>query len=140
MTTLHWPEDLPRPERNTWRKAPQEARQKRSNEHGPPAYRLRFSSAAQAVNLSMILTRREKQVFYRFFDQATSKGVLPFLMPDPTTDRITLRSSEGVALRRADGSPLLASAQWLCLFGDTLPTETVIGIEYRITFSLHVLP
>ncbi|WP_226781832.1 hypothetical protein [Oceaniglobus trochenteri] len=135
-----WPTSLPRPERNSWQSAPQEARLKRQSETGPPGFRRRFSSAATTVNLSLVLTRQQKAVFDHFFDTETAYGSLLFRMPDPTTDGWAAQTDDGGTLLTASGSPILLAASWLCLFGDMLPTETIQATEFRKTFSVVVMP
>jgi hypothetical protein len=140
MTIPTWPSELPRPERDTWQKTPQEARLKRNNDSGPPSYRRRFSSVAKSVNLSILVGRGQKAVFDRFFDDTTAGGSLPFYMPDPTTDGWKLLTADGRSLLTSDGRQILLAARWLCLFGESLPTETIVGIEFRLTFSISVMP
>ena len=140
MTVPVWPAEMPRPERSTWQNTPQEARLKRQSDSGPPGYRRRFSSAADLVTLSVVLSRKDKAIFDRFFREVTQRGAVPFWMPDPTTDGWALLTSAGLPILDTSGAPILLSARWLCLFGDTLPVETVQGIEFRKTFSVMVLP
>jgi len=135
-----WPDALPRPERGTWQSQPQDARRKRQSDAGPPAYRRRFSSVAKMVTLSLILSREEAAVFDRFFHEDCAEGSLLFTMPDPTTDGWPMLSSSGEPLLAAPGVPLLLSASWLCAWGDTMPTETLVGLEFRKSFSVVVLP
>ena len=137
---LQWPEDLPRPERESWQSKPQDARLKRQNEAGPPGYRRRFSSVATIVNLSLVLTRHEKAVFDAFFAEDTAHGSRLFTMPDPTTDGWTLLTDAGAGMLTADGAPILLSATWLCSFGDQTPSESLQGLEFLKTFSVVVLP
>lgn len=144
MTVPVWPAELPRPERDTWNVQRQDARLKRRSDAGPVNYRRRFSSASKSVRLSVILTRDGKAIFDTFFDLTTDGGVTPFWMPDPTTDGWALTTSDGAPLLIAggpdDGKPILLAAQWLCVFGDQMPAETVVGTEFRISFSVEVLP
>ena len=144
MTVPVWPAELPRPERDTWNAQRQDARLKRRSEAGPASYRRRFSFASTAVRLSVLLSRDEKAVFDNFFDITTKKGVTPFWMPDPTTDGWALKTSDGAPLLIAggpdDGKPLLLAARWLCVFGDQMPDETVVGGRFRMSFSVEVLP
>jgi len=135
-----WPETLPRPERDSWQKQPQDARRKRQSDAGPPAYRRRFSSVAKMVTLSVLLSRDEAALFDTFFHQDCAEGSLLFTMPDPTTDGWEMLSSEGETLLDGDGDALLLSATWLCAWGDTMPTETLVGIEFRKSFSVVVMP
>lgn len=140
MTILTWPTDLPRPERSTWQRQSQDPRQKRISENGPPGYRRMFSSVAKNISLSVTLTRSQKQTFDRFYEIDTKHGSLLFTMPDPTTDGWPLLSTTGQPLFQSEGVPLLVAAQWLCLFGESAPTETIQGIEFLIRFSVTVMP
>lgn len=135
-----WPEELPRPERSSWQMQPQDARRKRQSEAGPPGYRRRFSSVARIVSMSLVLTRSEKAVFDRFFHEECQEGSLNFWMPDPTTDGWSLLTGDDVPILTGDGQPITLTARWLCAWGDQVPTETVIGIEFRKAFQIVVLP
>lgn len=140
MTYAVWPPELPKPERNTWQSTPQEARLKRQSDAGPPGYRRRFSSAATMVTLSVILSRNQKAIFDRFFAVDTRRGALMFWMPDPTTDGWPMLTSDGVPVLTIDGQPVLLSARWLVTFGESLPVETIQGIEFRKSFNVVVMP
>jgi hypothetical protein len=39
-----------------------------------------------------------------------------------------------------DGAPLLLAAEWLCLFGATMPVETIVNVRFQISFTVKVLP
>ncbi|KMK68586.1 hypothetical protein [Puniceibacterium sp. IMCC21224] len=140
MTYAVWPEELPRPERNSWKLSWQEARLKTQNETGPPSYRRRFSNPARSIALSLILTRQERAVFDNFFEVTTGHGSLLFYMPDPTTEGWGLATGDGAPLLTDGDVPIVLAARWLCSFGDTIPAQAVQGIEFRMTFSLWVLP
>lgn len=140
MTILVWPEELPKPERRTWQNQRQDPRQKRKNENGPTGYSRRFSSVEKNVSLTITLTRQQKAIFDNFYEHETQHGSLLFKMPDPTTDGWALYASSGQPLLVEDGVPLLLSAEWLCLFGDATPSETIQGIEFVIRFSVKVMP
>lgn len=139
-----WPSELPHPERNTWSAAPQDARRKRGADTGPKGYGRRFSSTSRTVRLSVLLTRDLKGVFERFFYEEIAQGVGLFWMPDVTTDGWGLKSSDGEAILISggpqDGQPILLSRMWLVTMGDELPAETVVGVEFRYTFSIEVMP
>ena len=137
---LTWPDTLPHPERDSWQVQPQDARRKRQSDAGPPAYRRRFSSVAKTVQLSVLLSRDEKAVFDRFFHDDCKEGALLFQMPDPTTDGWPMLSTEGDDLLIDTDTPLLLSALWLCAWGDAVPTETLVGLEFRKSFSVVVMP
>lgn len=140
MTVPFWPADLPPPEKDNWQKSRQESRVKRNAEAGAPGYRRRFSSAAKQVNLSIIVNRSRKAVFDLFFEETTANGSMPFYMPDPTTDGWKLYAGNGQPLLTSAGKQILLAKRWLCLFGDSLPGETVVGLEFRMSFSVWVMP
>lgn len=140
MSVPHWPSYLPKPNREGFGRAPQDGRRRRRAEAGPPGYAKRFSATARLVNLTISTDRQGKAVFEKFFDEDTEEGSLPFWMPDPTTDGWPLLTSDGVPLLIAGGVPLLLSAQWLCLFGDQLWSEQVIGVRFQISFQVAVMP
>lgn len=140
MTVAVWPTTLPRPDRNSWQASPMEVRLKRNAEAGPPAYRRRFSGVAKEVSLSIQVNRNGKAVFDSFHARAVKFGSLPFWMPDPTTDGWPLQTNAGAQLLTHDGRPILLAARWLCLFGDNQPSETIIGTEFRVSFSVTVMP
>lgn len=137
---LTWPETLPRPERGTWQLTPQDARRRRQSEAGPPSYRRRFSGVARMVTLSVMLSRDQRQVFDRFFHQDCAEGTHLFWMPDPATDGWPLLTGDGQPLLTDTGDPILLGGQWLCSWGAEMPTETVIGREFRKSFSIVVMP
>ncbi|WP_349295232.1 hypothetical protein ABEB22_18290 (plasmid) [Thioclava sp. 'Guangxiensis'] len=134
-----WPTELPRPERNSWQRSYQDGRRKSQGDAGPVRYRRKLSRSTQLVTLSVMLSRSEKAVFDRFFEEECLFGADRFWMPDPTSDGWPLLSSDGTPLQTGDGVPLLVARQWLCAWGDQLPTETIIGREFRMTFSLQVI-
>ncbi|MBD3786827.1 MAG: hypothetical protein IE922_07620 [Sphingomonadales bacterium] len=140
MSYSEWPVELPKPERATWQRQRQDGRWRRQGDAGPPMFRRRISAVANLVSLSVVLDRNGKAVFDTFFDETTQGGSTLFWMPDPTTDGWPLLASDGSQLLTAEGAPLLLSARWLCSFGAEMPTETVIGKEFRISFSVVVMP
>lgn len=137
---LTWPTVLPRPERTTWQLTPQDARRKTQSEAGPVRYRRRFSSVSRLVTLSLILSRDQKAVFDRFFHEDCAEGARLFYMPDPTTDGWPLLMADGTPLLASNDQPILLGARWLCSWGDQLPTETIQGLEFKMSFSIVVLP
>ncbi|RUS64867.1 hypothetical protein EGN72_02430 [Pseudorhodobacter sp. E13] len=137
---MDWPSSLPRPERQTWQRSLQDGRRKTQGDAGPARYGRKLSRVAQTVTMSMLLTRDLRAVFDRFYEVDCAGGTRLFNMPDPTTDGWPLLGSDGLPLLAADGQPLLLSKLWLCSWGDTPPSETLVGIECRKTFSLQVLP
>ncbi len=140
MTLPQWPSVLPLPERDTYRRTPQDPRQKRQSEIGPPGYRRKSSSVAEQVTLSVTLTADHRAVFDNFYRIDAKRGTVLFEMPDPTTDGWGLATSDGAPLLTGSGAPLVMSAMWLCQFGDQVPEETISGIEFIKTFSIWVMP
>jgi hypothetical protein len=139
MTIPVWPTSLPKPSRAGYTAQNDDGRVRRQA-GGPPGYRRRFSSTARLVSLSINVTRAEKAVFDRFFEVDTKSGSIPFYMPDPVTDGWGFLTSDGAPVLSAEGEPILLAAQWLCLFGDETPSETIRGITFDIAFSVAVMP
>ena len=140
MSYPDWPTTLPRPERESWQRQRQDGRWRRQSEAGPPMFRRRVSAVANLVSLSIVVDRNGKAVFDAFFDETTQGGSALFWMPDPTTDGWALLTEDGTPILMDDGVPLLLGGRWLCSFGETLPVERVIGREFRMTFSVVVMP
>lgn len=134
-----WPTELPRPNRSGYQRQALDPRLARSTETGPPGYRRRYSAVAETVNLVVQLTRVQRGIFDTFH-RDLGHGSLPFWMPDPTTDGWPLLTGDGVPLLTGDGAPLLIAAQWLCLWGSSMPTETIQGVEFIKSFSVVVMP
>lgn len=141
MTIQTWPTELPRPERKTWQRTTQDTRRQRKPEAGVLGSRRGLSKSPLVVTLSVVLDRNQKAIFDTFFEQDCANGSALFWMPDPTTDGWPLLMSDGTPLLTSDGEPLLLAAQWLCLWGDTFPVETIEGqVEFRKTFDIKVVP
>lgn len=137
---MTWPTSLPRPERTSFQRQRQDARRRRQGEAGPPAYGRRFSSAATMVTLSVLLTRSQRETFDNFYVEDCLDGSRLFRMPDPTTEGWPLKDPTGAQLYDESGAPLLMSGSWLCAWGDQPPRETVLGIEFRKSFNIVVMP
>lgn len=135
-----WPKELPRPMREGYQYSNGEGRLKKRNESGPPGYRGRFSSVADDVNLTLDISRNELARFDRFYNEQVSKGAKQFLMPDPTTSGWPLLTADGAILTDHLGRPLLLEKTWLCFFGDALPSKSVIGNRFRLSFQVSVMP
>lgn len=140
MTLPSWPAALPRPNRQGYQASIDDPRLARAREAGPPGYRRRWSSVARQVALVIDLSRTKKAVFDQFYEITTGFGSMPFWMPDPVTDGWPMLSAGGLPVLTGDGAPLLMSGQWLCLFGATPPVETILALEFRIAFSVSVMP
>lgn len=137
--TVEWPSNLPCPTRAGWHVQRQDRRVRRQN-GGPPGYRGRFSLSAKLVNLTIEVSRADKGTFDTFYDDVTQGGVLPFYMPDPSSDGQFLLTSGDLVLLDGEGQPILLAATWLCLFGEQTPVETLIGTQFQIAFGVAVMP
>ncbi len=140
MTLPIWPTSLPKPNRQGYQAQSQDPRLRKNNDTGPTGYRRRWSSVSKTVGLIIDVTRSEKAVFDNFHAQTTAFGTKPFWMPDPVTDGWPMLGADGIPILAADGSPLLLSARWLCLFGQSTPSEAVKGVRFIISFSVEVMP
>lgn len=141
MSYPDWPARLVQFERSGWQEQFQDARRRRQSDAGPPGFRRRFSSAAKRVGLSLIVSRADKAVFDRFYQQDCNLGAGLFRMPDPSTDGIPLLNHDGLPLLAHDGRPLLIAAYWLCSWGDEPPAVSIYaGTDFRIAFSVWVMP
>lgn len=135
MSVAVWPSDLPRPLRASFsgRRIDQ-----RIAKPGPVrGYRRRATTLAKQYSLSLALDRSQKAVFDIFVDVTLSDGVLPFYMPDPTTDGWHVLDHNGVPLLQSEGVSLLLSARWLCQFAE-LPQEQLYGRGFLIQFEVVV--
>ena len=135
-----WPFSSVQLEHGSWRRQRQEGRRLRQPDAGPPAARRRFSAVGSMVSLSVILSRSERAIFDRFFDEACHGGTSFFWMPDPMTDGWPLLDQAGRPLLDEDGSTLCASARLLCAWGQDLPVENRWGGAFRLTFNVVVMP
>lgn len=135
-----WPEELPRPDRNGWQRTAGEGRRRSQRDGGPPKVARRYSLVPDLVSMTIDVTRSEKARFDRFYRDELRRGTLPFLMPDPTTSGWQLLTGDEVPLVTDAGVPLLLEETWVCLFGENLPTETVYGVRFRISFDIAVMP
>ncbi|WP_435656046.1 hypothetical protein [Brucella pituitosa] len=140
MAVASWPTELPRPNREGYQGSPGEGRLKKRNEAGPPGYRRRTSSIPKYVSMTLDVSRDQLARFDRFYEEEVAHGSLPFLMPDPTTTGWPLLTTDGHVLTDHLGRPLLLEKTWLCLFGDTLPSQTVSGVRFRLSFQIVVMP
>ena len=137
---LTWPANLPRPNRDGYQRKRQDGRRATQPDAGPMRFRRRYSNVATEVQLQLTLTRPEKAVFDRFFEDDTAGGAHLFWMPDPTTDGWQLLTHDDQPILTHTGEPILIAASWLCSFGAETPTEVVEGTRFRISFPILVMP
>ena len=139
MSVPYWPTDLPSPTRAGYQSQRGDTRLTRKAS-GPLGYRSLFSNAPTVVGLNLELTRDLKAVFDGFYDDLTRGGILPFWMPDPTTDGWALLSDQGQPLIGIDDAPVLLSAYELCIFDAETPSEAISGARFNISFRIAALP
>ena len=140
MSVAVWPAELPNPSRGGYQAQNEDSRLRRSAS-GPRGYRRKYSSAGRLVQLQLVdVPRSLKAVFDNFYEGTVADGVLPFYMPDPVTNRWPFLLPNGQPALAGDGAPLLMAAQWLCIFGEETPSETISGTRFDIAFSVVVLP
>lgn len=140
MTLPVFPPILDRPLREGFSIASGEARRLFEPEAAPVQPRARYSRVAKPVSMSLITDRNGLAIFNRFYEVTLINGALPFLMPDPITDGWPLLTADGFPLLTGAGQPILLAATWVCLFGKNLPMRVPVGVGFRISFSLGVMP
>ena len=137
---LVWPPELPRPNREGWNPAFQDPRSDRAAEAGPALPRLNYSVVPRHVRQVMTMSRDQKAVFDIFLEHKTRFGTLPFLMIDPTTDGWPVLMPSGQPMLHSDGRPILLARVKRCFFGRPMPSETIAGNRFNISFTITVLP
>lgn len=142
MTVPVWPADLPqRPLRTGFSLGSPDGRRTVKMEKGPPVFERAFSSAVRPVQASFQVDLNGAMRFDRFWEQDTKKGALPFLLPDPRLHGVQLGTEAGRPLLTHEGAPLLISAWWAVMFGESAPEAVnTAGAWWRISFPLVVLP
>lgn len=141
MTIPQWPSTLPRPTRASYAATAPDGRLSTKMEAGPPRVRRRYSSAAATRQMAIVATGDQRARFWRFWGEDTVGGSLPFFVPDWTRDGVALTTETGAVLTLADGTPILIAATQLALFGtEQPPSEAMVGVEFRITFQLMIMP
>lgn len=106
---------------------------------GPGKVRRRYSSAATIVQAQILVTGDLVARFQRFWNEETSGGAMPFIIPDQLFDGEPLLDGSGNPLLDQSGNPLLVSSYWLARFGDK-PSITPDGWLFYVSFQLAVLP
>jgi hypothetical protein len=135
-----WPPELPRPMRDSYQQTAGEARLMKKNDSGPPGTRRRFSSVADTVSMTVDLSRNQLARFDRFYNEEVAQGSKPFRIMDASLSGQRLLTDEEVPILTDDGHPILIEETWLVLFGQQLPSRSVIGVRWRVSFQLSVMP
>lgn len=139
MALPAWPEELDPPMRAGYTILRTEARRRSKVEQGPHRQGRRLSAVSVPVAMTLDVSRDERARFDRFYDEEVSEGSLPFLIKDPTTHDLPILIGGVQLLDHLDRIITIAAWQ-LARFGESLPEVTVIGIRYRIRFSIEVMP
>lgn len=139
MSIPSWPE-LPLPTQAGYGFQPEDPRTKRTREAGPPGYRPRYSSVATTMRLGLDLDRNQREIFWDFYRKDCKNGSTTFTMADPITDNWPLLSIDGKPLLNEAGRPLLLAKRLLCLWGDEVPSETLEGLRFKLTFAISIMP
>ncbi len=140
MNYPRWPASLPLPLRDGFNLAFGDGRSMTQPDAGTPRIRRRFSKAAKMIAMTVILTRGQLAVFETFFDETLKSGSLAFIMADPTTNGWPISDEAGNPLTDEAGNPLTMVADWLCVFGQALPSIAIAGVEFRVSFQIMVMP
>lgn len=139
MSVAVWPSELPTPLRASYVQERQDSRLRKAA-GGPPGYRRGFSSTATMVTLGVELTRARLAIFDTFYDDVTDDGTLPFQMSDPTSDGVALLDANFQPILTDAGLTIQLASNWLCLFSEPVPSVTISGGRYLVTFTVAVMP
>lgn len=140
MTVPSWPDDLPRIMRSGYGRTLPDGRMATKSDSGPPRVRRRYSAAPAPMQATIDVSVDQRQRFWRFWLEDTASGSLPWWAPDWTIDGLSLTDETGAVLTDESGTELLIAATILVMFGADPPAESAIGVRYRITLSLSILP
>ena len=140
MAVPVWPVELPQKVlHDGYSERPVDGRLRTQTDFGPGKVRRRYSSAARPVSCAILVPDTLVARFDRFWNEETSGGVMPFIMPDQIFNGAFLLDNFGNQITDQNGNPLLVSAFWLVRFGDA-PTTTCVGAWFNIAFQIMVLP
>lgn len=110
------------------------------NDAGPMRIRRKYSQVANTVAITIDVDRNQLARFDRFYNEEIGSGTLPFLMTDPMTAALPLLDADTIQLTTHDGKPLVCAATWVCLMGEQPPVRTPIGVRWRVSFQVMVMP
>jgi hypothetical protein len=140
MSMPSWPVELKKPLSDGFQQAREDNRRIMRAERGPPRIRRGSSKAAEAVSVAFYCSHDQRARFDRFHIEETEEGALPFLVPAWGVDNHDLLTADGLNLLTHDDVPLLIASTWVCLFGQTMPSVVAMGLEWRVSFDLVILP
>lgn len=139
MTLPRWPTELPRPMRNDAVLDRGDNRVWSQAKEGPPRTKRGWTLNTDTFAYTMMVSQAQWARWTRFRKEELLDGAKPFLIPDYTRDGWAMLTAGGAPMLKADGTPMLMTATWLCLLGRGLQ-ERPVGVEFRISFQLVVLP
>lgn len=142
MTIAVWPADLPQKLiTDGYSYSFADGRLKTAMDAGPPKMRRRFSSAVRPAAGQFYGSADDMARLERFWMEETGGGALPFVLPDQNSDGLGLQADDGTQLLDDHGQPLINTASWLALFGETPPQRQVVsGLIWKAAFTLTILP
>jgi hypothetical protein len=140
MSMSSWPQELRKPLTEGFQQGREDNRLLSRAERGPPRVRRGMSKATEAVGVAFHVSHDHRARFNRFYDEETDQGALPFLVPSWGIDNHDLMTAGGLNLLDHEDTPLLIAATRVCLFGQSMPTVVPMGLEWRISFDLVILP
>jgi hypothetical protein len=143
VSTPIWPPDLPQKMLvEGYGRGFADGRLRTQTDTGPGKMRRRYSSAVKPVTGQFMVSSDEAARLERFWDEETSGGSKPFLIPNQTNDGLTLETASGDELLASDGSGVALSSWWLVMFGDAPNVAPLSGAVdlYRVTIQLNVMP
>ncbi|WP_296741449.1 hypothetical protein [Mesorhizobium sp.] len=141
MSVPVWPSDLPQYVLvDGFQSGPRGNRLRTAMDTGPGKMRRR-GAKTKPVSCSITMEPDDLARFYRFYEDDTLNGTLPFLFPDHQFDGLALADESGVPLLTETDVPLLIESWWLVQFGENEPADTYTdGLIARVEFDLLVLP
>lgn len=141
MTNPSWPAELPPPLRDGYGSVLPDARTATKPEAGPPRVRRRWSVAVATRQMTIDVTADQRARFWRFWLGDTVGGSLPFWVPDWTVDGAPMADASGSPLTTAAGAEIALAKRDLVMFGTSQPpSEAPVGVRWRITFQILVMP
>lgn len=140
MPLTFWPAELPqRVLREGYAESVADGRLISQMSAGMGTARRRTSAASRPVEAGLHLTFARMGRLKRFWEQDTSGGALPFIMPDQTGDGIAILDSGGPVILDNNDVPILTTSYWLVMFAGPI-RWTSVGAQFRANFTLTVFP
>jgi len=140
MTMPSWPTELLAPLRDAFQRQRGENRMLTRSDQGPPRVRRSASKSTETVQIAIYCTADHLARFHRFHDEECADGSLPFLVPGWGKIDLGLLTDEGEELLTDEDVPILIDDTWPCLFGQSRPNEVSMGVEWRVSFDMVILP